>query len=59
MLSLLAAVYLPFLQHVLRTVGLSWHDWLLLAALTLVNVGLIELVKVFFIRRAKYDTVKP
>ncbi|MBI2551813.1 HAD-IC family P-type ATPase [Candidatus Uhrbacteria bacterium] len=48
---LLAAVYAPPLQHILRTVALSAADWLPLIGLGVINVALIELVKAFFIRK--------
>ena len=48
---LVGAVYAPPLQHILRTVSLSASDWLPLIGLGIINVALIELVKVFFIRK--------
>lgn len=41
----LAAVYVPFLQLVLRTVPLALSDWLLVLAFALLPVAVVELVK--------------
>jgi Ca2+-transporting ATPase len=41
----MAAVYLPFLQQVLRTVPLGAADWGLVAACALAPIGVVELVK--------------
>lgn len=49
-LLLIAAVYLPFLQKLLKTVPLVPRDWLLLIVLGLINLVLIELTKSFFIK---------
>lgn len=46
---LVGAVYIPFLQHLLRTVSLSMISWLPLIGLGVVNIILIELVKAVFI----------
>lgn len=49
LVMLLAAIYLPIFQKVLRTVSLSFQDWLILIILGLINVILIELGKAIFI----------
>ncbi|MFW6068305.1 MAG: cation-translocating P-type ATPase [Chloroflexota bacterium] len=41
----LAAVYVPFLQLVLRTVPLALSDWLLVLVFALLPVAVVELVK--------------
>jgi Ca2+-transporting ATPase len=41
----LAAVYVPFLQAVLRTTPLTGADWSLVLACALAPVGVVELVK--------------
>lgn len=51
LILLIGAVYLPGLQQILRTVPLAAADWLPLIGLGLFNIALIELIKVFFIRR--------
>jgi Ca2+-transporting ATPase len=50
-LLLLAAIYFPSLQKLLRTVPLALADWGMLVALALINVVLIEFVKRIFNRR--------
>lgn len=50
-LMLLAAVYLPPFQALLRTVPLHATDWLVVAVLGLINLGLIELAKWWFVVR--------
>ena len=50
---LVGAVYIPFLQHILRTVPLRFDNWLPLIGLGIVNIALIELVKAVFIVRRK------
>lgn len=40
-----AAVTIPFLRTVLRTVSLSATDWALIAAGSLLPVGVVEIVK--------------
>lgn len=50
----LAAVYVPFLQTVLRTVPLNVSDWGLVLALSVLPVAIVELVKL--LRRL---TLKP
>ncbi len=49
------AVYLPVLQSLLRTVPLSSGNWILLLGLGIINVGLIELTKYYFITRKSPD----
>lgn len=49
-LLLLAAVYLPLFQILLRTVSLGLFEWLILTAYGLVNMFLIELVKWYYIK---------
>ncbi|MDO8505838.1 MAG: HAD-IC family P-type ATPase [bacterium] len=56
---LISAVYVPPLQHILRTVALSASDWLPLIGLGIINIALIELVKgVFIVKRSRrnYET---
>ena len=52
-LLLSGAVYLPGLQQLLGTVALSWLDWLILAGVGLLDVGLIEITKWIFIKQQK------
>jgi len=44
-----AGIYLPIFQTLLKTVPLGFQDWLILAALGLINIILIEVVKYYFI----------
>ena len=46
-----AAVYMPFLQELLRTVPLHPEDWLIVAALGIAEIILIEIAKKLFIAR--------
>lgn len=49
----LSAIYLPIFQTILRTTPLNLIDWLILIILGLLNISLIELSKLFFIRKNK------
>lgn len=48
---LLAALYLPVLQTLLKTVPLNLFDWSLVLALGIINISLIELTKWHFIAK--------
>jgi len=50
---LLTAVYFPPFSTLLKTTSLSIFDWFLLIGLGFTNLGLIELAKWYFIRKAK------
>jgi Ca2+-transporting ATPase len=50
---LLAAVYLPLFQNLLKTVSLNLFDWFLIFILGIINLFLIELTKFFFIKSKK------
>lgn len=50
---LLLAVYVPFLQTLLKTVPLSLFDWTLLSGLTAIDIALIEITKWIFIKRER------
>jgi P-type Ca2+ transporter type 2C len=43
----LAAVYVPFLQIVLRTVPLNWPDWGVVLSFSLLPILVVELIKMF------------
>jgi len=45
---LFLAIYLPFLQNLLKTTPLNFFDWTLLLGLGLINLVLIEIIKWFF-----------
>ncbi len=45
------AIYLPFLQNLLKTVPLNLFHWLLLLGLGMINLILIEATKWYFIRK--------
>lgn len=49
LLLMLLAVYVPFLQDILRTQYLSFNDWILPIQLTIINLIMLELIKYFFI----------
>jgi len=50
-LMLLSAVYVPFLQTLLRTVPLNLNHWILMIGFGIFNLVLIEVVKWLFIHR--------
>jgi len=50
-LMLIIAIYLPFLQTLLKTVPLGPFEWLILIGLGLVNIVSIEITKWFFITK--------
>jgi len=50
-LMLTAAIYIPALQSLLKTVPLGFYDWLILVGLGLANIILIEATKWYFISR--------
>ncbi len=50
-LALLATLYLPILNTLLKTVPLGFYDWLILIGLGLSELGLIEAAKHYFIVR--------
>lgn len=51
---LFLAVYAPFLQTLLKTVPLSFFDWILLGGLTVIDIAMIEATKWVFIRRESH-----
>ena len=53
--ALIAAIYLPFLQIILKTTPLNLFDWGLLLSLGLFNLILIEATKYYFIVRHQTD----
>lgn len=55
-LTLIASLYIPFLQTLLKTVPLNVFDWLLILTLGLFNIILIESTKWYFIVRHQTDT---
>jgi len=50
-IALLAAIYLPFLQALLKTVPLTNMQWLIILVLSLLELVLIEFTKWLFIKR--------
>jgi Ca2+-transporting ATPase len=52
-IALLAALYVPFLQNLLRTVPLGMSDWLIIIALGIIEIILIEATKYHFIKKIK------
>jgi len=49
---LLLAIYLPFLQGVLKTTALSLFDWELILGLGIIHIFLIEGTKYYFVSRS-------
>jgi len=49
--ALFAAIYLPIFNTLLKTVPLGFYDWIILITLGLIELGLIETVKHYFIVR--------
>jgi len=50
-LMLLSALYIPFLQTLLKTTSLNLFDWSLILGLGLLNIFLIEVTKWAFIKK--------
>jgi Ca2+-transporting ATPase len=50
-LLFLGAIYLPPLQTILHTVQLNALEWFLLGIFGIVNIGIIEIIKMFFIKK--------
>jgi len=48
---LLAAIYIPLLQTILKTIPLNAFDWALVFAIGFVNLFLIEMIKFFYKKR--------
>ena len=53
LIMLACAVYIPFLQKILKTVPLNLFDWIFLICIGLLNMILIETGKIFFIPKNK------
>ena len=53
-LMLLAALYLPWGQVILKTIPLSFGDWLIVLGLGLVELFSIEFAKYHFITKKDY-----
>ncbi|MBD3282131.1 MAG: HAD-IC family P-type ATPase [Candidatus Portnoybacteria bacterium] len=51
-ITLLAAVYIPIFQKLLKTVPLNPFDWLLFIAIGIINLILIEIAKLFFKKKS-------
>ncbi len=49
--ALIVTIYLPILNTLLKTVPLGFYDWMILIGLGLLELGLIEIVKHYFIVR--------
>jgi len=50
-IALVATLYLPILNTLLKTVPLGFYDWIILFGLGLSELGLIEAAKHYFIVR--------
>ena len=50
-LALMATLYLPIFNTLLKTVPLGFYDWIILVGLGLIELGLIEATKHYFIVR--------
>lgn len=57
-LMLFVALYLPFMQRILKTVPLGFGEWLLLVGFGIINIILIEAVKYIFIVRKRKQAVE-
>ncbi len=53
LLALIGALYVPFLQELVKTQPLNFKDWLTILLLTLVDVVFIEASKFYFIVKQK------
>ncbi len=54
-IMLYLAIYNPFLSNMLNTVALGFNDWIIIFAMGFVELFLIEMVKMYFIRKKKFD----
>lgn len=50
----LLVVYHPFLQNIFRTTALSLNDWLIILVISLLNVLVVEVIKMCFMLYNKY-----
>ena len=50
---LMVGIYIPLFQKLLKTVPLNLFDWILVLVIGVINLGLIELTKFFFIKKKK------
>lgn len=55
MLLLMAAIYMPFFQTLLKTVPLGLFEWSVLLIFGSLNLVLIEISKWYFINRKQYS----
>jgi Ca2+-transporting ATPase len=55
LMMLFGAIYLPFLQDLLKTQPLNMHGWILLSGLGMINLILIEAIKRYFIIKIRRD----
>jgi Ca2+-transporting ATPase len=53
LLLMFAAVYLPFLNNILKTTPLQINAWLIIIAVAIINIIMIEVVKAYFIKKEK------
>jgi Ca2+-transporting ATPase len=51
LLLMVAAVYTPFLNSILKTAPLELSAWFIIFGVAIINILMIELVKVYFIRK--------
>lgn len=47
-IMLVGAIYIPFLQVLLKTTPLNGFDWILVGGIGIINLFLIEIIKLFF-----------
>jgi len=52
-IMLMAGVYVPIFQKLLKTIPLNFYDWLFVFAIGIINLGLIEFTKWMFIKNKK------
>jgi len=55
-IALIAGLYLPALQTLLKTVPLNLFDWQIILGLGLLNIVLIEATKFYFIVRQQTES---
>ncbi len=56
---LIAAIYVPFMQMLFKTVNLGFNDWTIIVSLAVFKVILIEIIKqVFIIKKKGYLKIK-
>ncbi len=57
LLVMLAAIYLPWLQPIFKTIHIGWLEWSVIISFGIIKILLIEVVKYYFIVRSQIKHV--